>query len=242
MNTNIIILIAGPVGFNASDGEYPLCLTEFEGISLIERIVANTRNIPNVKYIFALLDRDVERFHLDKVVKLLVQDAVVVKIPTGTNGSACTALLAASQLQNDDALLIISANELVDLDLNQYVSDFEKRKLDGGTLIFRSVHPRYSYVRINKDGFITEAAQQNPISNNATVGIFWFLKVRYFVDGAKNMIRKNASVGGKFYVMPTFNELILNHYRVGFCEIDATKYSPLKSERQVYQFEKSGAS
>jgi hypothetical protein len=237
MKTNILILAAGQQEFEANDGSYPISLTEFDGKSLLERIVDNTRNIPDCQYSFAILEKDAERFHLEKVAKLLAPGAKVFRIPVSTKGSACTALLAASQLEDEDGLLIVSANELVEIDLTETTKEFKQRKLNAGTVVFRSVQPRYSYVRLNGEGHVTEAAQQNPISQHATAGIFWFETVKSFVDAAKDSIRKNASVGGKFFVAPTFNELILKNARIGVREIDIEKYRPLKTVRQIQQFE-----
>jgi hypothetical protein len=238
MKTNIIVLAAGHVDFDAQESGYPLCVTELDGVSLLERIVNNTMNIEGAKYLFAFLRKDAERFHLDKVTSLLVPDSLVVRVSEGCQGSACTALLAACQLNQDDELLIVSANELVDIDMAEVVFDFRRRKLRGGTLIFRSIHPRYSYVRLDDEGYVLEAAQQEPISQHATAGVFWFARVGEFVESTKNLIRKNASVAGKFFVAPVFNELILNQAKVGVYELDVNRYRPLKTRKQVEQFEK----
>lgn len=237
MNTYILVLAAAPSGLDSNDCTYPLCLAELAGISVLESIVANTRGIPNARYVFAFLQRDVERFHLNNVAKLLAPGAIVISIPEDTKGSACTALLAASQLDPDSELLIISANELVDTDQSEVVDSFRRRQLDAGTIIFRSVHPRYSYVRLNDDGLVVEATQQNPISQTATAGIFWFAKCSSFVEGAKNLLRKDANVAGKFFVALTFNELILNGAKIGVHEISNEKYHPLKTQLQVNKFE-----
>jgi len=237
MSTNILVLAAGSVATNTYDSGYPTCLAELDGVSLIERIVQNTCNISDANYDFAILKKDAEIFHLDKVIKLLVPKASVTKIPETTMGSACTALLAACKLPKDSPLLIVSANELVDLDLSMVVNVFHQRNLDGGTLVFRSIHPRYSYVRLNRDDLVIEAVQQRPISQHATVGVFWFKITEDFVEAVKSTIRKNAVIADKFYVAPTFNELILKQKRVGVFHLDVNKYRPLKTERQVQQFE-----
>jgi len=237
MSTNILILAAGQSGFDNHDGGYPLSLSELEGVSLLERIVKNTAGIPDARYVFALLDKEIESYHLDRVAILLAPGALIVRIPESTKGSACTALLAASQVSPEDPLLIVSANELVDLDLALALRDFEERGLDAGTLIFRSVHPRYSYVMLSKDGLVTQVAQKKPITQRATAGIFWFKRTSDFVEAAKNTISKCATVDGKFYVAPTFNELILKQKAIGVYEIANEKYLPLKTERQLYQFE-----
>lgn len=237
MKTNILVLAAGHVSFETHDGGFPLCLTEYEGTALIERIVANTRGIKNALYTFALREADVERFHLDRVVELLVPGAKIIRIPENSRGSACTALLAASHFDPNQEVLVISANELVDIDFSDVVDEFRQRRLDGGALSFRSIHPRYSYVRLNGNGLVTEAAQQNPITHHATAGAFWFARAGEFVEAIKNMIRKDSSVGGKFYIAPAFNEIILKQGLIGVKEIDPRTYHPLKTERQVYQFE-----
>lgn len=242
MSTNVLVLAAGPQVLDPASGNYPLCLTEVDGVSVIERIVANTLQIPGARHCFAILEKDAERYHLDRVVTLLVEGARVIRIPESTRGSACTALLAASQLPQDSELLIVSANEIVDVDLSLELHSFRQRDLDGGTLIFKSVHPRYSYVRLNEERLVIEAAQQKPISHHATAGVFWFRRTEYFVEAAKELIRKNASVSGQFFVAPTYNELILKQRRIGVSDLDITKYHPLKSERQLHQFEQASAS
>lgn len=237
MKTNILILCAGQINIESHDNDYPLCLTEIHGTSLLERIVMNTNKIENSHYTFALLDNDIKQFHLDRIATLLTPNATITCIPENTQGSACTALLAASQFDPDSNLLIISANELVDINLAEVIDDFLQRNLDGGMLIFRSVHPRYSYARLNNDKLVIEVAQKNPISHHATTGIFWFAKNQNFINGAENIIRKNAAVNGKFFVAPIFNELILRQAKIGTTEIDISKYHPLKDERQIQQFE-----
>lgn len=237
MSTAILILAAQQGPSDGISESYPLCLAEIDGVSLIERIIGNTRAIPDVKYIFALLDKEVKRFHLDQAVSLLAPNSKIVCVPDSTKGSACTALLAASQINPDDSLLIISANELVECDLYEVVRYFEESNLDAGTLIFHSIHPRYSYVRLNEDLMVTEAAQQNPISSHATTGIFWFKRASEFIDSAKAAIRKDSTTSGNFYLAPTFNELILKQKRIGVFKIENEKYHPLKNSRQVERFE-----
>lgn len=241
MTNNILILAAGKSNSTSAEREFPLCLTEIDGVSLLEKLVENTKGIPDAKYVFAMLDKDIQRFHLDNVANLLAKGSKVVRVPEATQGSACTALLAASQMDPEGSLLIISANELVDLDLAMVVADFSARGLDAGTLIFKSVHPRYSFVRLNKEGHVIEAAQQNPISSHATVGVFWYARTKDFVESTKQMIRKNAVVAGNFYVAPVFNELILSGGKVGVLNLDVRKYHPLKTDRQVELFERGQA-
>ena len=218
-----------------NEKEYPTCLVEIEGSSVLEKIVDQTSEISNATHAFTFLETDIEKYHLEKIVKLLTPNSICTKVPVLSQGSACSGLLSASQLEQTAELLVISANELVNADLWEIIKEFRNRDLDAGTLTFRSVHPRYSYVRLDKDGLVIEVAQRKPISLFATAGIFWFAKTSDFVESTKNTIRKNAHVDGSYFLAPTFNELILKQKRIGMMELDPRNYVPLKSEYHINQ-------
>lgn len=236
---NVLILAATKEGFDTHDGAYPLCLTEIDGIPVIERIVSSCRSVSPCNFTVALREEDVRRYHLDNIVAILAPGAHVLRVPEETCGAACTALLAANRIDNDQELLIISGNELLDTDLSVVLADFRARKLDAGTVTFPSVHPRYSYVRLDNQGLVVEAAEKNPISRHATIGMYWFARGGDFVSGAQNMIRKDAHVNGVFFIAPVFNELVLEQARIGIFSVDSTQYHPLKTERQLHRFETS---
>lgn len=234
---NILILAAGDPLFDVHDGNYPLCLTELEGVPVIERIVNSCKLLDAEKIIFAFRKEEANRFHLDNIVNLLTPNAVTIKVEGHTPGAACTALLAIPYIDNDQELMVLSANELVDIDLQVLVNKFRSRQLDAGIVTFASIHPRYSYVRLNVDGLVTEATEKNPISNHATVGLYWYARGKDFVAAIKNIIRKDAHVDGVFYICPAFNEMILNQAKIGIEPIDPKQYHPLKTERQRRYFE-----
>ncbi len=231
---NIVILAAGTSSMSAIDGGYPQCLTEIDDRPLLELIVEKAASIPGAKFTFAMNEDDVSRFHLDRIAELLAPGSSVVRVPAGTRGSACSALMAAAALPADEEVLVVSANELIDIRLTDVINGFRQRNLDGGTMVFPSIHPRYSYVRLGDDGLVLEASQRQPISKNATVGIFWFARAGALVDAIKAMIRKDASVDGAFFVAKAFNEMILKQMRIGVLKIDQHQYHPLKTEHQLF--------
>ena len=234
---NILILAAGQTEADHTEGSYPLYLSELDGVPLIERLIQACQVIGDVMYIVALRELDIRRFHLDNVVGLLAPGGHILRIVENTSGAACTALLAAGQIDNDEELLIINGNELLGENFYEIINDFRARKLDAGIVTFSSVHPRYSYVRLNSDNLVVEAAEKNPISRHATAGFYWFAKGNDFVRAVQNMIRKDASINDLFYICPALNELVLEQARIGTFAIKASHYHPLKTERQVMQFE-----
>ena len=228
-SVNIVILAAGKVQQGQAGGEYPHCLIEVEGGPLLERIVRNTLSIQNGLYNFVFLDDEAQKYHLDNIAGLLVSAAECTHVSKQTKGSACTALLATSFLDQNAELLIISANELVNMSFDRILKSFREKNYDAGTLVFHSIHPRYSYVRLNESGLVTETTQRDPITTNATAGVFWYKKTADFVYGAKNLIRKNAHVDEAYFVAPVFNELVLKRKRIGVLKLAESDYIPLKA-------------
>lgn len=229
---NILILAAGPV---QTDGlnDYPLCLSEVSGVPLIQYITDRCIDLRPTNIIFAFQRDDIKRFHLDEIASLLTAQAIIIEIPGWTQGAACTALLAASKIDNEEELLILNCNEVLETSFSTIVNEFRSRRNDAGVVFFHSVHPRYSYVRLDENKCVLEAAEKRPISRNATAGFYWFKSGNYFIEGVKNSIRKDASVNGIFYICPTLNELILAGRKIGAYAVNSNDYYPLKSEKQI---------
>ena len=85
---------------------------------------------------------------------------------------------------------------------------FNSKNLDGAILTFEAIHPKWSYAKCNKEGFVTEVAEKNPISDIATVGYYYWKKGSDFVKYAEDMIEKDIRVNNEFYVCPVFNQAI----------------------------------
>lgn len=229
---NIILLAAGSTEFNTHDGNYPLCLTEVDGVPLLERQANQAIGAGAKKFIVTLKAEEVTKFHLDSVISLLSDKAHLVVIPGNTAGAACSALIAIEHIDDEEELLIINGNELLEIEFQEILQKFRMEKLDAGVVCFPSLHPRYSFARVSEDGMVYEVAEKTPISRNAIAGFFWFAKGGDFVRAVQDMIRKDANVNGSFYISPSLNELVLQGAKIGAYNISINQYRPIKSERQ----------
>lgn len=200
---NILLLAAGGNITEVEDNGFPLTLSELNGRPLIQHLIEVCLNIDeNINLIIAFKRSDIQKFYLDNIVKLLAPVAKIISIENNTKGAACTALLASQYINNNEELLILNANDYLQIDLKKPILDFREQDFDAGTLTFDSIHPRYSYVRL-KDGFVIEAAEKRPISRHATAGFYWFKQGGEFVKAAKNMIYKDSSVNDIFFYLPS---------------------------------------
>jgi hypothetical protein len=104
---------------------------------------------------------------------------------------------------------------------------------------FDSIHPRYSYAKVDSNDNVIEISEKDPISRNALVGFFWFSQVSIIDNAIKTMILKDASTNGLYYLSPAINELVLEGITVSMVKIDSTKYHPIKSEWQLSEYAKN---
>lgn len=153
------------------------------------------------------------------MLKSWVPDSSVVIVDGVTEGAACTVLLAKNLINTDDSLMIANSDQWVDIDIDHYLSTMDSRGLDGLIMTMRADDPKWSFVRLDASGMVTEVLEKQVISNEATVGIYNFRRGSDFVTAAERMISKGLMVNGEFYVAPAYNELVIAGRKIGFYNI-----------------------
>lgn len=220
---NIIVPIAGASSVLEST-EYIKSLQEIERKTILQHAFEALQNVDAKHFVVVVKREDVNKYHLDNVVKLLRPKAEVVIAEGETMGAACTCMLAVDKLDLEEPLLIVGNDQVLTIPYIDILADFQSQDYDGGVAIFEDVHPRWSYVRINEDDHVIEAAEKRPISKNATAGFYYFKKARFFMEAAQSMIMKGASVNGQFYICPVFNEMILKQQIIGVYRVSKEQY------------------
>lgn len=235
----VLYLCAGPdQAYMESGFPYPKNLTEIHGQPIIERMVRSQPNLTKNarRIVFAIRRNEDERFHTGSVAKLLLPDARVCLVEEGLQGAACSALLTIEELEADEPLLIVNGDQIILEDIWPQVTQFVDQKLDGGIIVFEAVHPRWSYVKCDSDGYVIEAAEKRPISKMATAGVYFFRRAGAAMEAIVGMIKKDASVDGKFYVCPAYNEMILQQAKIGVSKIPAKSYVSFASPQGMQDF------
>lgn len=237
-----ILLAAGGSEAYADAGYYyPKNLIEVNGDPLLQHVITSLGGCAEQGRLIAMIRREEDvRFHTGRVVTLVEPTATVLTVEQ-TSGAACTALLAIEHIEPDEPLLLVNGDQLLREDLEGIVDGFARRGLDGGVVVFAGVHPRWSYVRVDREGdpdaLVIEASEKRPISRLATAGIYWFARGSDFIDCAKSMIGKDAHVGGAFFVCPTLNEMVLRGRRVGIHTVTRDTYMSLHEPQGLTVYE-----
>ena len=236
---NILIPLAGKNQF-FSETEYPFPkpLIEINGKTMIEHIIDNFSTIEKDKqFIFIINSEDCKKYHLDNVLNILTKDTCkIIKINGETKGAACSAMMAIEFINNDKPLIIANADQLFDDNLEEIITSF--KEVDGGVVSFNSIHPRWSYARVNEENYIVETAEKRPLSKHAIAGLFYFKKGEDFIQSAMNMIKKDASVNSLYYISPTLNEMVLKNKKLIIKTIDNNKYHTFYTPQKIQEYER----
>jgi|DEB19_MinimDraft_3_1074340.scaffolds.fasta_scaffold03733_5 HAD superfamily hydrolase (TIGR01509 family) len=204
---NVLIPMAGAGSrFETAGFTFPKPLIEVRGKPMIQVVVENL-NI-DARYIYIVQKTHFEKYNLEYLLKLLTPNCEIVQIEGLTEGAACTTLLARDLIDNDDALVIANSDQFVVWNSGETIYSFMADGIDGGMVTFNATHPKWSYARIDENGIVKEVAEKKPISEIATVGIYFWKKGSDYVKYADKMIEKNIRTNGEFYVCPVFNEAI----------------------------------
>ncbi len=231
---NIVILMAGAgKDFEEHGHSYPKYLLEIHNKPIIQRVVDSLKDLSE-HLICIIRKEDQEKFFLGDMMKILCPLVKVISVENLTKGAVCTALFAIEDINNDEELLIINGDQLIKTNLKAAIEDFRARKLDGGILTFKSVHPKWSFVALDKNGLVIETSEKRPISDNATAGCYYYRHGSDFVRACFAVIEKDANINGLYYVSTTYNELILEQKKIGIYEILRKDYISF-SNYQMYE-------
>lgn len=210
---NVVIPMAGLGSrFTQAGYTFPKPLIEIKGKPMIQ-IVSENLNV-EANFIYIVQKEHRQKFNLDSFLNLISKNCSIIEVDGLTEGAACTTLLAKDLIDNDSPLLLANSDQFIEWNSLDFFYKMNEENNDAGILTFDSIHPKWSYVKLNKDNCVCEVAEKKPISNLATVGIYYWKKGSDYVKYAEQMIEKNIRVNNEFYVCPVFNEAIADGLKI----------------------------
>jgi beta-phosphoglucomutase-like phosphatase (HAD superfamily)/dTDP-glucose pyrophosphorylase len=205
---NVLIPMAGAGSRFAEAGyNFPKPLIDVNGKPMIQAVVESLGIKAN--YIYVAKDEDIDKYNLTWMLNNITPGCLVIGTSGLTQGAAESCLSAHEFIDNDNPLVIANSDQIIEWDSRQFLYDLHMKNADGGIATFTSNHPKWSYARVAADsGLVVEVAEKKPISNLATVGVYYWKHGSDFVKYGNQMIEKDIRVNGEFYTCPIFNEAI----------------------------------
>ena len=236
---NILIPMAGKSQyFPESEFPFPKPLIEIGSQTIIERVIENLGTAgESITFIFVISSEDCRKFHLDSTLQIITHGrAHLVRLDNETQGSVCSALMAIDFISSDTPLLIANGDQIFDKPISEMIDSFSTA--DAGVVTFDSVHPRWSYIRVDEQDKVVETAEKRPLSRHAIAGLYYFRCGNEFVHAAMQMISKGESIHGNYFIAPTLNQMILAGKDIRAYAIENSLYHTFYTPQKIEEYER----
>lgn len=186
------------------------------------------------KLIFIVRDDQIANYSVDKLLreKYCDYDIEIVSTEGLTKGSVCSCLLARNHIDNDIPLFI----HTLDIEFKPHIKPAQvvEGDCDGLIFTFKSNCDNYSYALV-ENGFVKKTAEKKVISDEACVGIYYFRSGSIFCSAAEEMIEKDLTTKGEFYISPLYNILVENKLRIKTKPVEKMYIFGTPSEFEFYK-------
>jgi len=232
---NVLIPMAGAgKRFEEMGYSFPKPLIDVDGKPMIQ-VVVDSLNI-DAKYIYVVQKEHYEKYNLKHLLNLISPNCEIVQIDEMTEGAACTTLLAEKYIDNDEPLLIANSDQYLDWNSNEFMYSMIADDIDGGILTFTATHPKWSFAKLEDSGFVERVAEKDPISNIATVGVYFWTRGTDYVKYCKQMLVKDIRTNNEFYVCPVYNQGIEDGKKIKTYHIDRKQMWGLGTPEDLRRF------
>lgn len=178
------------------------------------------------RLIFICLREHEKRFSIGARLKRIFGPSTKIVWAEGmTEGSACSALLAAEYVNNDEELLVDLADIYFDpLSMENDITSKGSEVAGIIPLCRNTVQDKpWGYVYFGKNGYVSELREKeiNPVGRDATLGLYHFTKGSDFVRYTRKMVDENRRVlyNNLFYVGPVYNLLVKDGKKISTCDV-----------------------
>lgn len=225
-NLHVIMPMAGEGSRFLKEGWItPKPLIDLNGKPLFMHAISSVmyENI-DLKYSFIVRKSHIKDYNIDKQIKSFLPKANVFSVSKTTRGAVETCLMAESAIRNDDALIVMDCDlEFRSEEFKNLITEILKKDIDcvnGGALVsFESQDARYSYAKVNHEGFVLQTAEKKVISNHALCGAYFFSRAQDFLKTSHRLVNSEMT-SKEFYTSLLYNYLLDEKQSVKLCSLD----------------------
>ncbi|MCS4057060.1 sugar phosphate nucleotidyltransferase [Salinibacter ruber] len=174
-----------------------------------------------------------DEFLSDRCESLGIEAFQTVELKTLTAGQAATAQQAAGHVDDSESILIYNIDTYVE---GGYLSR-DKLRGDGCIPVFQTEGGSWSYVKVDESGEALEIREKEPISDLASIGLYYFKKFSVFNKAILEIGHEIEEEYGEQYIAPIYNWLIERGYSVRIEEIPESAVHILGTPSDVIKFD-----
>lgn len=232
----IIITMAG-LGSRFKDAGYtcPKYMIEAKGKTLFEWSMDSLLGYNDYveKYIFVVRKEDnSSEFIKNKCLNYGIKDIDIVEIDYLTDGQATTCMLSLPYCDMNKAIMIYN--------IDTYIEPFELKYddiyADGYIPCFYGNGDHWSFVKTDKSGNVIEVKEKVRISNNCTVGAYYFSTAQLYKKLYEEYYKDCNMHKNEKYIAPLYNYMIQKNIPVAIGNIKSEKVHVLGTPEELEIF------
>ena len=231
----VIITMAGlGTRFRKAGYDCPKYMIEAMGKTLFEWSLESLRgyNSHVSKYIFVVRAEDNSgEFIRQKCRAYGIRNIELVELAHVTDGQATTCMLAMPYCPNEEEIMIYNIDTYVESDAMKY----EDISGDGHIPCFKAEGDHWSFVRLDEDGRAVEVREKVRISDNCTLGAYYFSSAGLYKEIYGEFYSGSTSTREK-YIAPMYSYMIEKGYNVTISLIDANLVHVLGTPEELHTF------
>lgn len=206
---NLVMPMAGRGSrFAGTSANMPKPLIEVAGEPMLAWAWRSLHGLPISHAIFVALAEHEHQFGVTSLARDLAgPKAEVILLDDVTEGQVCTVLTARHLIDDDEDLLIASADTYVVSLLREDIAQ-QPSNCRGLISVARMPGDRWSFALADTDGRVIRVAEKDRISDLASTGLYYFRSGAEFVRLADEMIHDQEKTKGEYYVMPVYGRYL----------------------------------
>ncbi|ASG24261.1 glycosyltransferase family 2 protein [Nitrospirillum viridazoti] len=234
----VIITMAG-MGQRFRDAGYtvPKYRIEAHGRTLFAWSMLSLRSFIEAgsPFIFVALRQDgAEDFIREQAAALGIRDVSLVELDALTDGQATSALAARDAVAHPDRPMLVYN---IDTHVDPAHLPADAVRGDGWVPCFPGPGAAWSFARADEDGRIVELREKERISDDATVGLYWFSSFTLYARSYAEFFANPANMAkGEKYIAPLYNHLIRAGLPVYLHRMPFAAVVPLGTPAEVARF------
>jgi dTDP-glucose pyrophosphorylase len=185
------------------------------------------------KYVFVVRKEDnASAFITEKCKFYGIENIDIVEIADITDGQATTCLKAISFCDADKAIMVYN----IDTYVEPYELKYSDIHGDGFIPCFHSAGEHWSFVRADNDGKVTEVREKQRISDNCSIGAYYFSTAELYKDLYEVYYSEERMEKNEKYIAPLYNLMIKRGMSVEFSIIEADRVHILGTPEELQKF------
>lgn len=186
------------------------------------------------KHIFVVrLEDDATQFIREMCAKYGIVNLEVIEIDYLTDGQATTCMLAIPYCNNDNPIIVYN--------IDTYIESYHLKYSDisgcGHIPCFKAEGDHWSFVKLNKNGKVIEVKEKERISDNCTLGAYFFSSAKLFKGLYEEYYEfRNNEGGSERYIAPLYNLMIKKGMEVTISLISPSKVHVLGTPEELRKF------